>query len=135
MNIIRVLANMLKEIDTTRIRGIGVALKLKPAQSVPSKGTTGTLEEFFAGTVSTSNRPESSIGVKRPLEKEDVVMESDLVTSACIVCGLRILPGHLSKHFATHLGAEEVCPCPICFEPIELTDAAHVSSHFILPLA
>jgi nucleotidyltransferase/DNA polymerase involved in DNA repair len=128
------LAAMLKDIDTVRIRGIGVALKLKPPpQSVPARGAGGTLEQFFSKQISTSNRTSPAReSRKRSLDDDSSAM---MVTSACIVCGLDILPGHLSKHFATHLGNEDcqVCPCPICLEPIELSDTSHVSSHFILP--
>ena len=123
-NFFSVLAPLLRDIDTTRIRGIGVALKLKPPQAVGISG--GTLEDFFSGKVVSTKRPLSPISKKR-----DVVMESDMVTSPCVVCGLEILPGYLTRHFASHLGeGAQVCPCPICFEPIELTDAYHVSRHF-----
>jgi nucleotidyltransferase/DNA polymerase involved in DNA repair len=129
-DLVALLSPLLNDIDTTRIRGIGVALRIKP---VAKPGGT-TLENFFTGQIPKRNdtvRPQ-----KRTLESTRKDDETCLVTDVCIVCGAEVLVGHLTTHFATHLtenDGPQMCPCPICFEPVELTDTAHVSNHFRLP--
>jgi nucleotidyltransferase/DNA polymerase involved in DNA repair len=122
--LISILSPLLKDIDTTRIRGIGVALRIKPLASTAGKAT---LENFFVGNVPDRKRPREVI---EPLPKKFI---ENGVTDQCVVCGAEVLVGHLTSHFVSHLNGddgEQVCPCPICFEPIELTDATHVSNHF-----
>jgi hypothetical protein len=123
------IAPFLTEVDTSRIRGVGVMLKLKEGNERKRK-LESTLDRWFAGETLLS-------GVEKPLNVSNKMqLSSDQiggVTDECIVCGTEILLGHLTAHMATHLQQSEVCPCPICFEPIELTDTAHVSNHFPLP--
>ena len=130
-----ILNPILKEIDTTRIRGIGVSLRIKPIgvpeQDRKRKANDITLDKWMAGeAIAVSNKP-----VDLPKRKNAETLEEG-VTDTCIVCGTQVLVGHLTKHFIMHLNDAsdiQVCPCPICFEPIELTDTVHFSSHFILP--
>jgi nucleotidyltransferase/DNA polymerase involved in DNA repair len=133
--IIEILNPILKEIETTRIRGIGVSLKIKstgnPEQDKKRKANDITLDKWMAGeSIAILNKP-----VEFPKQKISENFEEG-ITEPCIVCGTQVLVGHLTKHFIMHLNDAsdvQLCPCPICFEPIELTDTVHFSSHFSLP--
>ena len=117
---------LLADIDTTRIRGLGISLKIKVEKK---RKFDCTLDRWFAGETLALDKPTHA----QPVFSGLTVEEKGGVTDSCVVCGMDVLLGHLTSHMVTHLNQAEVCPCPICFEPIELTDTAHVSGHFPLP--
>ena len=113
-------------IDTTRIRGIGVSLKLKEDPEPKRLKVSGQLDKWFAGEKvggEVISRPD----VERHYEEEKIV-----VTDTCLMCGDEIPIGSLTNHFLAAHRNDELCLCPICKEPIEVTDAEHVASHFSL---
>jgi nucleotidyltransferase/DNA polymerase involved in DNA repair len=119
------ICGLLNDVETIRIRGIGVSLRIKaPEENRKRKGVT--LDKWMAGESLESDK----IGAM--MEVRMAMPEKGGVTSACIVCGTEVLLGHLTRHLLSHM--DQVCPCPVCFEPVELTDTAHFSSHFILPV-
>jgi nucleotidyltransferase/DNA polymerase involved in DNA repair len=123
------------DIDSTRIRGIGVSLKLKESAGMKRGRDDGvnTLDKWFRG---------GSISVPPPVRRvrDDTepsmhaipqqFMDEAGVFDKCIVCGDDILLGSLTSHFLAAHRNDSVCLCPICQEPIDINDTVHVASHF-----
>ena len=126
----------LGQVEPTKIRGIGVSVRLKePAATAGADRKRGrdlnTLDRWMGGEDSVPKevkRVEPERAVKPSVIPEHL---AEGPTDLCVVCGMEILMGSLTNHFlAAHSDGEEVAPCPICGEPIELKDSAHVASHF-----
>jgi hypothetical protein len=123
------LSPLLAEVDPTKIRGIGVALKLEARRK--RKDTNAlTLEEIFAGK--RASRGEDKEEMQMREEVQSARATTAFVTDCCKICGSEIIVGKLTEHLLTHLNDDEICPCPICGDLVELTDSAHVAAHFEL---
>jgi nucleotidyltransferase/DNA polymerase involved in DNA repair len=114
-------------IDTTRIRGIGVSLKLKEESESKRQKISGQLDKWFAGEKVGGENISPDVEINYQKEVERIV-----VTDTCLMCGDDIPIGSLTSHFLAAHRNDEVCLCPICKEPIEVTDTEHVASHFNL---
>lgn len=125
------LVPILGEVDTTRIRGIGVTAKLKESAAQERKRgrDQDTLDKWFNGErfQPESLRPKIAVS---PVETRAEQVGG--ITDFCVVCGTEVLLGSLTSHFiSAHLNKDEVCPCPICGDLIEVADSGHVATHFI----
>ena len=125
-----------ESIDTTRIRGIGVSVKLREEESANAKrqkmGGSGQLDKWFAG---------EKVGGSDARMVEEIVHQENrphndnqevVITDTCLMCGDEIPIGSLTNHFLAAHRNDQVCFCPICKEPIDIADVSHVASHFSL---
>ena len=108
-NLAKILDPFLLEVDTSRIRGIGVSLKLV---------------ETLGATHATSKRVK--LHSPEPLN-EFPKSQYVGVTTLCVVCKAEVLTGSLTAHFLTH---KQDCACPICGIVIPVTDSKHFGEHF-----
>ena len=116
------------EIDTTRIRGIGVSLKLGTEDTGKRQKTvSGQLDKWFAGeNFGGGSAAREIVAVPVNESRDDQVV----ITDTCLMCGDEIPVGSLTNHFLAAHRNDEICLCPICKDPIEVTDVSHVASHF-----
>ena len=120
------LSPLLREIDSSRIRGIGVAAKIAHTISFNNNHKL-TIKDVFAGKLKDSPPLPA---LPKQLEQ---AQENGGITDACILCGAHVLLGHLTDHLLTHPPADFICPCPICGDLIDLADSAsHTACHFTL---
>jgi len=120
-------------IDTSRIRGIGVSVKLRETENMVAKrqkvNGAGQLDKWFAGETIGGGR-EDVLNVEAVVKEK--VDDTVVITDTCLMCGDEIPIGSLTNHFLAAHRNDEVCFCPICKEPIDVTDSTHVASHFSL---
>ncbi len=138
-NFSKILLPFLGEVDPDRIRGIGVSAKLAAAEQDPfgvkKRQLPGqnTLQTLWDKKSTNETHYSAKKKISQPISLQPVVLRESGVgpTSTCVVCGDLILVGSLLKHFLSHSREAEVCLCPVCNEPVQVTDCLHVASHFI----
>ena len=130
-NIHSLVAPLLADIDTTRIRGIGVAVRLA-ANDFFTNDKTVTLKDMFSGKRRIENISSPPVKCVGNVFKD----VGTVITDTCIMCGSEILIGHLTDHLLSHVANDgdqkQLFPCPICGDPVELGDSTHVAAHFNL---